>query len=238
MSGLGDVRALLFDVFGTCVDWRSGVMREVAAVASAKGRPVDAAAFADAWRALYQPSMEAVRSGRRSWTVLDVLHRESLDSLLPKFGLDDLSEAERAELNRAWHRLDPWPDTVPGLTRLKARYIISPLSNGNVALLTNMAKRAGLPWDLILSAETSRAYKPLPESYLNAVTMLGLAPAQVMMVAAHNGDLAAAQRVGLKTAFVPRPAEHGPGQTTDLRAEGAWDVVAGDFVDLAAQLGA
>lgn len=232
------VRALLFDVFGTCVDWRAGIIHEVGSVARRKRIAVDAAAFADAWRANYQPSLERVRSGERPWTILDVLHRETLDGLLPQFGLEGLDEGERADLARAWHRLDPWPDTVEGLSRLKAQYIISPLSNGNVALLTNMAKRAGLPWDLILSAETSRAYKPLPASYLNAVQLLGLEPGQVMMVAAHNSDLRAAQANGLRTAFVARPGEHGPKQTSDLKPKGTWDVVAQDFVDLAGKMGA
>ena len=232
------IRALLFDVFGTCVDWRTSIIGEIEAVARRKGVTVDAAAFADAWRGNYQPSLEQVRSGRRPWTILDVLHRETLDMLLPRFGLGMLSEAERADLNRAWHRLDPWPDTVAGLTRLKAKYIITPLSNGNFALLLNMAKRAGLPWDAILSAETSNASKPLPESYLNAVAMLGLTPDEVMMVAAHNDDLRAAARNGLKTGFVPRPTEYGPGQTTDLVPEEDWTVVACDFVDLAEKLGA
>lgn len=233
----GGVRALLFDIFGTCVDWRQGVIREVSAVARRKQIGVDAAAFADAWRANYQPSMERVRLGQRPWTILDVLHRETLEGLLPKFGLEGLNEAERADLNRAWHRLDPWPDVVEGLGRLKQRYIISPLSNGNVGLLAKMAKRAGLPWDLILSAETSRAYKPLAASYLNAVEMLGFAPAEVMMVAAHNNDLAAARSFGLRTAFVARPGEHGPKQTSDLTATDSWDVVARDFRELAAKMG-
>lgn len=236
MSAAG-VEALVFDIFGTCVDWRSGIIREVGAVARRKGVAVDAAALADAWRGKYQPSMEKVRSGQRPWTILDALHRESLDSLLPQFGLEGLKEAERDDLNRAWHRLDPWPDVVAGLTRLKSRYIISPLSNGNVALLTNMAKRAGLPWDLILGAETSRAYKPLPASYLNAAQMLGRKPEQVMLVAAHNNDLAAAQQCGLCTGFVPRPQEHGPKQQSDLAPTGSWDIVARDFGDLAAQMG-
>ncbi|MBL8700562.1 MAG: haloacid dehalogenase type II [Alphaproteobacteria bacterium] len=231
-------KAILFDVFGTCVDWRGGVAREVALAAARLGVAVDAFAFADAWRGRYQPSMEEVRSGRRPWTILDVLHRESLDALLPKFGLGALDAASRADLNRAWHRLDPWPDVVAGLARLKRRYIIAPLSNGNVALLTNMAKRAGIPWDLVLGAETSRAYKPLPAAYLNAAAMLGLDPGEVMLGAAHNGDLAAARAVGLRTAFVPRPTEHGAGQKIDLAASDAWDVVASDFNDLAARLGA
>jgi 2-haloacid dehalogenase len=181
--------------------------------------------------------MEVVRSGKRPWTILDALHRESLDAILPEFGLEGLDEEERSDLARAWHRLDPWPDTVEGLARLKERFIISPLSNGNVALLVNMAKRAGIPWDLILSAETSRAYKPLPAAYLNAASMLGLEPGEVMMVAAHNNDLAAAQSCGLRTAFVPRPNEHGPKQQSDLAPTGDWDVVARSFVELAGKLG-
>jgi 2-haloacid dehalogenase len=179
-----------------------------------------------------------VRSGSRPFTILDVLHRESLDAIALRFGLVGLDEAARDDLTRAWHRLDPWPDVVPGLARLRTRFIVGPLSNGNVALLVNMAKRAGLPWDVVLSAETSRAYKPLPASYLNAAAMLGLEPAEVMMVAAHNGDLAAARAAGLATGFVPRPTEHGPGQGTDVRAEEDWDAVADDFVGLAAALGA
>lgn len=235
---MNDVRALIFDVFGTCVDWRSGVARDAAAVARAKGVSLDPLAFADAWRAKYQPSMETVRSGKRPWTILDVLHRESLDTQLPGFGLaGKLSEAEVEDLNRAWHRLDPWPDTVAGLTRLKRKYIIAPHSNGNLALLVNMAKRAGIPWDCILGAEVVRNYKPVPASYQDAVRTLGLKPANVMMVAAHNNDLRAAQQQGLRTGFVPRPTEHGPGQKTDLAPDGSWDVVARDFNDLAAQLG-
>jgi 2-haloacid dehalogenase len=236
MGALG-VEALVFDVFGTCVDWRSGITRAVGAVAREKRVAVDGAAFADGWRGKYQPSMEKVRSGQRPWTILDVLHRESLDSLLPQFGLEGLDEAERDDLNRAWHRLDPWPDVVEGLTRLKKRYIISPLSNGNIALLANMAKRAGLPWDAILGAELARAYKPRPEVYLRCAEALGLAPAAVMMVAAHNSDLVTATGCGLQTAFVPRPAEYGPNQTSDLVPEREFDVVATDFIDLANQLG-
>jgi 2-haloacid dehalogenase len=231
------VKAVLFDVFGTCVDWRSGVARDVALAAAQAGVAVDAAGFADAWRARYQPAMEEVRSGRRPWTILDVLHREGLDALLPKFGLARLDERARADLNRAWHRLDPWPDVVPGLARLKRRYVIGPLSNGNVALLVDMAKRAGLPWDVILGAETSRAYKPLPEAYLNAAAMLALEPGQVMLAAAHNEDLRAARAVGLRTGFVPRPTEYGAAQRRDLAPSESWDVVASDFGDLAAQLG-
>ena len=232
-----EVRALLFDVFGTCVDWRSGVIRDGEALGARLGVKLDWAAFADAWRANYQPSMEEVRSGRRPWTILDVLHRETLDDLLERFGITGLSETEIDAFNRVWHRLDPWPDVVPGLTRLKTKYIVGPLSNGNFALLTNMAKRAGLPWDVNLSCEVTLAYKPLPASYQGAVRLLGLAPREVMMVAAHNDDLRAARALGLRTAFVARPREHGPNQTKDVSAEQDWAVVARDFLDLAERLG-
>ncbi|HEX6267783.1 MAG TPA: haloacid dehalogenase type II [Burkholderiales bacterium] len=233
-----DIRACLFDVFGTVVDWRSSVSRELAGFAAERHLPpIDWVEFTLEWRKLYQPSMEEVRSGRRPWTVLDVLHRESLDALLERYRVQGLSEADIDHLNRAWHRLDPWPDAVEGLTRLKRKRIIAPCSNGNIALMVNMARRAGLPWDCILGAETARAYKPMPEAYLASCRQLGLAPAQVMMVAAHNGDLKAAKAQGLATAFVPRPLEHGPGQSTDLAADPACvDVAARDFVDLAAKL--
>jgi 2-haloacid dehalogenase len=182
--------------------------------------------------------MEEVRSGRRAWTILDVLHRESLVKLIGEFAIKDLSEADIDHMTRAWHRLDPWPDAVPGLTRLKTKHIIAPCSNGNVALIVNMAKRAGLPWDCVLGAETARAYKPAPEAYQAACRMLDLKPAQVTMVAAHNGDLRAAKAQGLGTAFVPRPHEHGPDQKTDIAADPACvDIAADSFVDLAAKLG-
>ncbi len=195
--------------------------------------------FALEWRKLYQPSMEEVRSGRRAWTVLDVLHRESLEQLVARYAIKGLSQADIDHLNRAWHRLDPWPDAVEGLARLKRRFIVAPCSNGNIALIVNMAKRAGLPWDCVLGAETARAYKPLPEAYLAACRHLGLPPAAVMMVAAHNGDLKAAKAQGLGTAFVARPFEYGPGQRTDLAADPQCvDLVAADFVALAEKLGA
>ena len=231
------VKALTFDVFGTVVDWRGSIIRELGTWGQNKGLSTDWAAFADAWRALYQPTMERVRSGELLWTKLDVLHRMNLDQLLERFGLTGLSAAELDQINRVWHRLDPWPDAVAGLSRLKSRYIIAPLSNGNVALIVNMAKRAGLPWDLVLGAEVARHYKPQPEAYLNAVDLLGLAPEQVMMVAAHNSDLVAAAGCGLRTAFVARPTEYGPGQQVDLQAEHAFDLVATDFLQLADQLG-
>jgi 2-haloacid dehalogenase len=232
------VEALLFDVFGTVVDWRGSIVAELTRFGADKGIAADWAAFTDDWRGLYQPSMEEVRSGRRPWTILDVLHRESLDRLLAKYAIAGLSEAEKTHLNRVWHRLKPWPDAVEGLTRLKARYIIGTLSNGNVGLLTRMAKNAGLPWDVVLGAETARAYKPLPQAYLAGAALLNLEPAQVMLVAAHNGDLAAASAAGLGTAFVPRPQEYGPHQQRDFKAEGAWDVVCGSFVELAEAMGA
>jgi 2-haloacid dehalogenase len=237
MSLSESVKALTFDVFGTVVDWRSGIIREGEALGRAKALDVDWARFADAWRGLYQPAMERVRSGAMPWTRLDDLHRMSLERLLAELGISGLSEDEIDRFNRAWHRLDPWPDAVPGLTRLRRRFILATLSNGNVALLVNMAKRAGLPWDAILGAEVARHYKPQPQAYLTTADLLGLRPEQCLMVAAHNGDLQAAAALGFRTAFVPRPREYGPGQTTDLRPDRAWDIVATDFGDLAARLG-
>lgn len=237
MSALPGVKALVFDTFGTVVDWRGGIAREARRFLAAQGRSeIDPLAFADAWRRKYQPAMEAVRSGRRPFTRLDVLHRENLDALLADHGIT-AEEAARDALNRAWHRLDPWPDAIPGLLRLRPRFFLAPLSNGNILLLANMAKRAGIPWDAILGAEAAQAYKPQPESYTRTAEILGLAPGEVALVAAHNGDLAAARNAGLKTAFVLRPHEHGPDQATDLRAEAAWEVVADSFEDLADRLG-
>ncbi|MBI2187889.1 MAG: haloacid dehalogenase type II [Acidobacteria bacterium] len=234
----GSVKALVFDVFGTVVDWRSSVAREVDAVAKAKGVTIDGAAFADAWRAQYAPSMNRVRTGELPWTKLDDLHRIVLDRILPEFRLGGLTEPERAALNRAWHRLQPWPDAVAGLTRLKKRFIIAPLSNGNIALMTNLAKHGGLPWDCILGAELVRHYKPDREVYQSAADFLGLRVPEVMMVAAHLGDLRAAKGVGLRTAFVVRPHEFGPGRTPDLQPDGSVDVSAQDFLELASQLSA
>jgi len=236
-STLAGVKALGFDVFGTVVDWRSSIMREGEALGRAKGLDVNWEAFTDAWRGLYQPGLDKVRTGAMPWTRLDDLHRMSLDRLLVDFEIRGLSESEVDHLNRVWHRLDPWPDSVPGLTRLRKKYVLATLSNGNIALIVNMAKRAGLPWDAILGAEPARHYKPQPEAYLRTADFLGLRPEECMLVAAHNGDLAAAARVGFHTAFVRRPTEYGPTQTRDLRAEQAWDVVAESMVDLAAKLG-
>jgi 2-haloacid dehalogenase len=233
------MRACLFDVFGTVVDWRTSVSRDLAAFAREKRLPaIDWLEFAIEWRRLYQPSMEEVRSGRREWTILDVLHRESLEALVRRYAITGLADADLDHMNRAWHRLEPWPDVVEGLARMKKNLIIAPCSNGNIALMVNLAKYAGLPWDCILGAETARAYKPLPEAYRAACRHLGLPPGEVTMVAAHNNDLKAAKAQGLRTAFVARPTEHGPGQSTDLAPDpdGA-DISAADFVALAARLG-
>ena len=234
-------RALTFDVFGTVVDWRTSIAREGRAFGERHGIEADWLEFADDWRGLYQPSLSRVRDGERPWTRLDDLHRESLCELLARLGVvigeGGVGEDSIEEFNRAWHRLDPWPDVAEGLARLKRRRILATLSNGNVALLVNMAKRAGLPWDAILGAEVARRYKPQPEAYLTTADLLGLAPGECMMVAAHNDDLAAAAALGFRTAFVRRPAEHGPGQSRDLRAEHDFDIVADDFVKLAEALG-
>jgi 2-haloacid dehalogenase len=225
-----DVRALVFDVFGTVVDWRGGVARDVRSLVP----EVDAEAFADAWRGRYAPSMNRVRRGERAWANLDTLHRESLDALLDEAGQNP-PEATRAELVLAWHRLDPWPDAVDGLTRLRERHVLATLSNGNVALLVDMAKRAGLPWDTVLSAELFGHYKPDAEVYDGAVRLLGLAPEQVLMVAAHVDDLAAARERGLRTAYVHRPHELGPRGTPPPTDPDA-DLSVASLVDLADHL--
>jgi 2-haloacid dehalogenase len=232
------VKALVFDTFGTVVDWRSSVAAEIEQLAKRKGFTVDGAKFADAWRAGYGPSMNRVRTGDLPWTKLDELHRMTLDRILPEFKIAGLVEEEKAALNHAWHRLKPWPDAVAGLTRLKQQYIIAPLSNGNISLMTELAKFGGLPWDAILGAELAHHYKPDREVYQSAADFLDLKPADVMMVAAHLGDLRAAKGVGLRTAFVTRPLEYGPGGRADLKPDASVDVSAKDFNDLAAQLGA
>jgi 2-haloacid dehalogenase len=231
------VKALVFDVFGTVVDWRGSLIKEGEAHSAAKGSPVDWAAFADAWRAGYQPAMEPVRNGSAPWRSLDSLHRDILDTLLPRFGLGTLGEDERRALNFAWHRLDPWPDAVEGLHRLKRHFVIATLSNGNVSLLVDMARRAGLPWDTVLSAELARSYKPDLEVYRMAARLLGAEPHELAMVAAHPSDLDAARRAGLRTAYVDRPLEHGPGAPHEAVEENRFDWQARDFADLAAQLG-
>ena len=233
-----NVKAITFDVFGTVVDWRNSIAREAESLLSEDGYTVDGQAFALAWRARYQPSMEEVRAGRRPFVRLDVLHRENLLDVLREFALENVPETTIDQLNRAWHRLASWPDVVSGLTRLKERYIIAPLSNGNVSLMVNLAKHSGLPWDVILGAEVANAYKPDPEAYRRAAALLDLDPATCLMVAAHNSDLVAAAGIGMKTAFVARPTEYGQEQTADLSPEHDFDVVARSFDDLADQLGA
>jgi 2-haloacid dehalogenase len=233
------IKALTFDVFGTVVDWHGSVAREVRALAAAKGLHVNAVKFTRAWRAGYRPAMDRVRSGDLPWTKIDVLHRMILDDLLIQFKLNDaLSEDEKFNLNLVWHRLKPWPDTVRGLKRLKQRYIIATLSNGNTGLLVNMARYAGLPWDCVFSSETFHHYKPDPETYLGAADLLDLKPEEVMMVASHKHDLRAAARCGLKTAFIKRPHELGRNNNPDLASEADFTFNADSFIDLADQLDA
>ncbi|HSE87749.1 MAG TPA: haloacid dehalogenase type II [Candidatus Binatia bacterium] len=231
------IKVLAFDVFGTVVDWRSSIIAQGEQLGKTKGPNIDWAAFADAWRSVYHPSLDRVRNGELPWTKLDVLHRMSLEEILRKFKIEGLSEDEKAHFNRAWHRLTPWPDSVAGLQRLKTRFVISTLSNGNISLLTNMAKHAGLPWDCILSAENVQHYKPDREVYLLVPGLFDLKPEEVTMVAAHERDLESAQKYGLRTAFVHRPLEHGPGKAVAIPVTGKYDFVAKDFLDLADQLG-
>jgi 2-haloacid dehalogenase len=238
MSDISAVKALVFDVFGTVVDWRSSLIADFTKWAATRGIDADWTALVDGWRGAYVASMDDVRKHpERGYVILDQLHRRSLEKLVAQFSIQGLNEADLAYLTLGWHRLHAWPDSVAGLTRLKQKYIIAPLSNGNVALLTNMAKFAGLPWDLVLSAELFEHYKPDPETYLGAARLLGLAPQQMMMVAAHNNDLKAAQQLGLKTAFVARPTEYGPLQKLDFEATGDWDVLAKDFGGIAERMG-
>lgn len=231
------IKAMIFDVFGTVVDWRTGVSRAIAACFSERGIAVDTLAFADTWRGKYQPAMEAIRSGGRGYVPLDILHRENLDATLADFGLQDqVPESDRGALNRAWEKLPPWPDSVEGLTILKRSYAIAPCSNGSIALMTWLARFGGLPWDTVLGAEIARDYKPQLAVYRASAAALGLAPEETMMVAAHNSDLVAAREAGLKTAFFARPHEHGEGQASDLAASSDWDVIAEDMVDLAQRM--
>jgi 2-haloacid dehalogenase len=230
------IKALFFDVFGTLMDWRSSVAREAQASLEPLGLSLDWLAFAEAWRAEYHPSMEEVRSGRRPFCKLDILHRENLEKVLPRFGVSGLSEAVLGHLNLAWHRLDAWPDTAPGLVRLKRQFRIAPCSNGNISLMVDLARRNGLPWDTILGSEIAGDFKPQPRVYLAACEALDLAPAECMMCAAHSRDLAAAAKLGLRTAHIARPNELGPG-----RGEAAptvpVDFTTASVEDLAAKLG-
>lgn len=227
------LKALLFDVFGTTVDWRTSLIHEGELLAQAHNLSIDWGEFADAWRAGYQPAMDVVRRGERPWVPLDMLHREILDSLLIRYGIDHIPEEDIARFNRAWHRLNPWPDVIGGLHRLKSHFICAPLSNGSVALLVNMTKYSGLPWDCVLSAELAGQYKPQPQVYLTAVKLLAVKPDEVMMVAAHHLDLVAAAALGLRTAYVHRPAES---PTATETFDSAFDINARDFHDLADQL--
>ncbi len=224
------IKALIFDVFGTLVDWRGSIAAELEPRLGDRAAP-----FADAWRQRYQPAMEDVRSGRRPFTPLDTLHRENLLATMDDFDLT-LSKSEIDDLNLVWHRLNGWPDTKAGLAQLSERFLLAPHSNGNVRLLIDLARHNGWHWDAILGAETTGFYKPRPESYQRAAELLMLELGEVMMVAAHNDDLAAARACGLATAFIPRPTEHGEGQTIDLLPTADWEFVAPSLTELAATL--
>lgn len=237
-SDLSSVKALTFDVFGTVVDWRSSVIKELTELGESKGITADWELFADKWRGGYAPSMDKVRKGELPWKSIDQLHRMVLDQLLEEFQINDLSKGERVRLNKAWHRLEPWPDTVEGLTRLKQKFIVATLSNGNISLLTNMAKHSALPWDVILSSELARHYKNDREVYLTALSLLDLQPEELMMCAAHQDDVTAAKEVGLKTAYINRPLEFGPDRPNDKTDNMPYDIIAEDIKDLARQLGA
>jgi 2-haloacid dehalogenase len=229
------IKALFFDVFGTLVDWRGSIAREARAILAPLGAAIDFEAFADAWRGEYQPAMDEVRSGRLPFSKLDVLHRRNLDAILPRFGLDRIDESTRVELNLAWHRLDAWPDVTAGLARLRAKFRIAPCSNGNISLMVDLARRNGFPWDAILGAEIARDYKPKPVVYLSAAAAFDCAPKETMMVAAHSSDLDAAAALGLHTAFIARPDEHGPGKG-ESRASVPVDVSAESLIALAERL--
>lgn len=235
-ADLASLKILVFDVFGTVVDWRGSVLRELETLSRAKAVAADWGHFVDEWRAGYAPAMQRVRVGELPWTPVDDLHRMILDVLLAKHGVEGLSEAEKQHLNRVWHRLEPWPDSVGGLTRLKRRFVIGTLSNGNVALLVDMAKHAGLPWDVVLSAEFVRHYKPDPEAYLMVPSLFAVPPAQVMLVAAHPRDLAGAAGQGLRTCFVSRPLEFGSMGKAHAVDPGEFDFAVGDFNELADRL--
>jgi 2-haloacid dehalogenase len=230
------VKALFFDVFGTVTDWRGGVAREAERILKPLGHALDWLAFADAWRDQYQPAMEEVRAGRLPFCKLDVLHRHNLDRIRPRFGLSGLAEDTARDLNLAWHRLDGWPDAAPGLARLKRRFMLAPVSNGNISLMVDLARRNGFPWDAILGAETAGDYKPKPRVYLAACEALDLPPGECMMVAAHTNDLLAAAKCGLRTAHIARPNERGPG-TGEAAPKAPVDIAAGSLEDLAAKLG-
>lgn len=236
MTNLSGIKALTFDVFGTTVDWCSGIARESEAMLGSRVK-LDWVAFANHWRLQYQPAMEEVRSGRRDYVVMDQLHREMLDVSLAEFGVEGVSEAEKDHLALGWRRLPPWPDTVPGMVRLKPRFTLAALSNGNIALVTEMAKRNGLLWDVILGADFVRTYKPMPALYDSAPKLLMLKPSEIMMVACHVWDVDNAAKRGFRTAYVGRPAEYGVGAAYKAPAAGTYDVQVASFVELAEALG-
>lgn len=237
-ENISGVRALAFDVFGTVVDWRSSIIRECSLLGKSKGVNADWEKFADSWRGGYAPAMNMVRTGELPWTSIDSLHRIVLDRLLDEYGIEGLSESEKDDLNMAWHRLEPWPDSIEGIERIRKRFIAATLSNGNISLLVNMAKHSGITWDCVLSSELSGHYKPDREVYLTAAGLLGLEPGDIMMVAAHTDDLRAARALGFKTAFVSRPLEFGPSGRAEETDGMPFDIIAPDFLDLADKLGA
>jgi len=236
MQNAQSIKALLFDVFGTVVDWRGSITREMQGVGDAKGLQADWEQFAQDWRALYQPAMEKIRSGDRGYVRLDVLHRENLDQLLPSYQLDSLSEAEIVHLNEVWHRLQPWADVLPGMHRLHRAFTLASLSNGNIAIMVNIARYNGIPWDAVLGSEPTKGYKPQPHVYLDSIDMLGLQANQCLMVASHNYDLRVARSLGMHTAYINRPYEYGEAQVEDMSAEEDWDFICDSVTELAAQL--
>ena len=234
---LADLKVCIFDVFGTVVDWRGSLIEDLPQMGRKHGLDTDWTSFAVDWRGLYQPQMQRVRKGEIPWTNIDELHKEAFEMLLKKRGLKHPGEKATWEFTRLWHKLRPWPDSVEGIGMMKKKYVVATLSNGNVALLINMAKNGGIPWDHCFSGETFHHYKPDPEAYLGVAKTMYLEPHQVMLVAAHNDDLAAARSFGLKTGFVPRPTEYGPLQKKDFKADVEWDVMGADFGEIASRLG-
>jgi 2-haloacid dehalogenase len=233
-----NVKAIVFDTFGTITDWRSSIAAEGVRIAAQKGiTDFDGDAFARAWRAGYRPGMARVMSGERDWVPVDVIHRERLDEIIPNFGLNMLNEEERVHLNEAWHRINPWADSIPGLLRLKKAYLIAPLSNGSLVLLSSMAKRAGIPWDFVFSSDMHKAYKRDPKVYQNAISLLGYQPHEVMMGAAHNDDLEAAREQGMRTAYINRPTEYGVDQSVDFEATSDWDIITDSVEGVADAMG-
>ncbi len=234
---LAGVKAIVFDTFGTVVDWRSSLIADFTEWGKRRGITANWETLVDDWRAAYSPGMDRVRKGETPWTTLDQLHRQSLEKLVTAQNIVGLTEADLDYLRRGWHRLRPWPDAVAGMQRLRKRYILGPLSNGNVALLTNLARHSQIPWDVIFGSDLWKHYKPDPETYLGVCGLLDIKPEELMLTAAHNYDLGAARKLGLRTAFIARPTEYGPRQKLDFKADSDWDVIAKDMGDLADQLG-